>query len=591
MKQHPSQYLDRDYVMKGGMVRHLSIMKHVNAGFWIVKGMQGNDEDALTKVNGSELYCSENVGGRITGLFQVTLGNVVYAIVMANGKILRVSTGDAIELITGQNAGYYDGRTLQSVFYAVSGTNPNKKILTDLSVQGVGIEAPLTALVAAVGIAGPNTGDYSWKYTYKNTTTGHESNPSPVSNTLTMTSDKADLTSIDVSADPQVDAKVIYRTTADGDGLWFRVAEIAAAATTFTDDIEDDDLSELVFEDNGVPPQCSLIEIFNGMMIYAGQAAPNRNRVSISGVLRPEAVDPDNDQDLEPDEEDHISGLKRFGSALAVYKKRRIFMGSGKAPDEMEFVPTRVRQGSLGNAIIDFNSSHYYLSQQGPMVFSGLREEFIGRPIQQFYKGLDPEKLANASGCVYEPLNQLIWNVQEEGQSDFNTWLCLNTETKEWTIRDHATSRLAVYFDAIGNIKLWLGAVDGYLYTGDTGTGDNGATILCQVVTRGFCLSYVNKQPDLSQTYNFRHLEILYDANGGSTPVTVQVAIDKPDANYQSVVNASTGLSTFLPTTGNKVRFDMNQQGRLLFVKFTVATTEDLVIRGIRLQGIPLGRR
>lgn len=591
MKQRPSQYLDRDYVMKGGMIRHLSIMKSVNAGFWMVKGMQGNDEDALTKVNGSELFVPDNLGGRITGLFQVTLGNVVYYLAMANGKIVRVSSAAVVEMLTGQNAGYYDGRTLQSVFYTVCGTNANKKIITDLTVQNVGIAAPTVALVASVGGGGPNTGDYSWKFTYKNTVTGHESNPSPVSSTITLAAAAGALTSINDSSDPQVDAKVIYRTVANGDGLWFRVAEIGGTVTTFNDDVEDDDLAELVGEDNGVPPQCLFIEIFNGMMVYAGQEAPNRNRVSISGVLRPEAVDPDNDQDLEPDEEDHISGMKRFGSSLAVYKKRRLFMGSGKAPGEMEFVPTRVRQGSLGNAIIDFNSSHFYLSQQGPMVFSGLREEFIGRPIQAFYKTLEPAAIANASGISYDPLNQLIWNIQEVGQSDFNTWLCFNTETKEWTIRDHASSRLAVYFDVLGNPKLWLGAVNGYLYTGDTGTGDNGATILCSVITRGFCLNYANKQPDLSQVYQFRHIEILYDANGGSTPVTVQVAIDDPEGNYQSVVNPSTGLSTFLPTTGNKVRFDLNQQGRLLFVKFTVSTTEELVIRGIRVQGYGLGRR
>src|SRR3990172_10149176 len=89
--QLATQYLDRDYVLKGGIIRHLSTFKYVNAGFWTVKGMQGDDEDALTKSNGAELFSATNLGGRVLGLFQVTLNAVVYYFVMANGKIMRVS--------------------------------------------------------------------------------------------------------------------------------------------------------------------------------------------------------------------------------------------------------------------------------------------------------------------------------------------------------------------------------------------------------------------------------------------------------------------------------------------------------------------
>ena len=111
------------------------------------------------------------------------------------------------------------------------------------------------------------------------------------------------------------------------------------------------------------------------------------------------------------------------------------------------------------------------------------------------------------------------------------------------------------------------------------------------MVTRGICLKYTNKQPDLEQTYVFRHIEILYDANGGTSPVTVQYALDKPDANYQNTVNVATGASTFIPTTGTRARFDLAGYGRLLFIKLTVDSAEALTIRGIRVQGNALGRR
>jgi len=587
-----SQYEDREYVLKGGIIRHLSTFKHVNAGFWQVKGFHGDDEDALTKWNGSERFSPTSMGARVVGLFQVTQGSGVNYFVMANGKIMRVNGAVVTDLLTGQAAGYYDGETLNSIFYAVSGVNANKKILSTLTVQGVGIAAPGSACTAALGAVGVLTGDYSYKYTYRNSVTGHESNPSPVSNTLTTTTDQVSLTGIAASGDAQVDYKVIYRTTTGGDGAWFRVAEIANATTTYTDNIADTSLGEAVLEDSGVPPQAAYVEIHNGMLAYAGLESPNRSRVAMSGVLRPEACDPDNVYDLEPDEEDIITGMKRFGSSLAVYKRNRLFLGVGSAPDEMNFVPTRVKEGSLGNAcIIDYNSAHWYLGERGPLVFGGLKEEFIGRPIQNFYKTLDPVYLGNATGVFYKPMNMLIWNVMEIGESDYNTWLCYNTQTKEWSIRDHASSRLSIYLDTIKSTKLWLGGVDGYTYTGDTGTGDNGANIACELVTRGICLKYTNKQPDLEQTYVFRHIEILYDANGGTSPVTVQYALDKPDANYQNTVNVATGASTFIPTTGTRARFDLAGYGRLLFIKLTVDSAEALTIRGIRVQGNALGRR
>lgn len=588
----PSQYEDREYVLKGGIIRHLSTFKYVNAGFWQVKGMHGDNEDALTKWNGSELFSITSMGARVVGLFQVTQGAGVNYFVMANGKIMRVNGATVTDLLTGQAAGYYDGETLNSIFYAVSGVNANKKILSTLAVQGVGIAAPGSACTAALGAVGVLTGDYSYKYTYKNSVTGHESNPSPVSNVITTTTDQVSLTGIAASGDSQVDYKVIYRTTTGGDGVWFRVAEITNATTTYTDNIADTSLAEAVLEDSGVPPQASYVELYNGMLAYAGLESPNQSRVAMSGVLRPEACDPDNVYDLEPDEQDIITGMKRFGGSLAVYKRNRLFLGVGSSPDELNFVPTRVNEGSLGNAcIIDYNSAHWYLGERGPFVFGGLKEEYIGRPIQEFYKTLDPLYLGNASGVFYKPMNMLIWNVMEIGQSDFNTWLCYNTQTKEWTVRDFASSRLAIYLDAIKATKLWLGGVNGYTYTGDIGTGDNGSNITCEVVTRGICLKYINKQPDLEQTYVFRHIEILYDANGGTSPVTVQYALDSPTANFQSVKNVATGASTFIPTTGTRARFDLAGYGRLLFIKLTVDSAEALTIRGIRIQGNALGRR
>jgi hypothetical protein len=348
-------------------------------------------------------------------------------------------------------------------------------------------------------------------------------------------------------------------------------------------------------DDNGVPPAASYLELYNGMMFYAGLANPNESRIAVSGVLRPEACDADNVYDLEPDEEDIITGIRKFGQAIAVYKQTSIWLGSGSIPDGMDFVKTRVNEGALGNwGIIPFASMHWYLGEKGVFTFNGLNETYMSSAIEELYKTLDLTTLANASGVYYKPLNLLIWNVRTAGESDFDHWLMYNIKTREWSTRQHATSKLSTYKDAFGRSVLWMGGVNGYTYNGDRGNADDGTDIVVDIILRGICLGFKDKQPDLDQLYCFRHIEVLYDPNGGSEEVTISFALDEPDSTYHSAVNPADGSSVFTPTTGNRVRFDipeLHAYGRLIFVRIQASSQEALTIRGVRVEGNGLGRR
>jgi hypothetical protein len=398
------------------------------------------------------------------------------------------------------------------------------------------------------------------------------------------------VTGLGGATDPQVDSQVLYRTTASGAGVWFRLTELPISSTQFVDN--QTTLSEQLLEDNGLPPQAKYLEYYNGMLFYTGLASPNQSRVAVSGVLRPEGHDPDDVYDLDPEDEDIISGIKRFGAGVAVGKKKGLYVGGGPTPDAIEFAKTDVEEGPLGTwGMVKYESQLAYLSERGPFVFAGLREQFIGYKIQDLWKTFDLSAMEFASGVYYLPMNMLIWNAKTAGAPDFDLWICFNTKTGEWTTVPFASSKLAIYLDPIKVSKLWLGDTNGFMYTGDTGTAFNGTPINIELRTRGIGLKRKNNKWDLDQAYCFRHVEVHYEPNGGSSLLTAQYAMDKKEGPFLPLVNKDTGLSTFSLSTGNRVRFDLNGIGRLLYVKIFGSSKEPLALKGMRVEGHALGRR
>lgn len=580
--------IDQSIGLDGGI--NTDIAESIPApGHRSVSGMHGNKRGNLTKVAGA-LAFSGRLAGRTTGLIQAKLGTSTFLFAMGGGTLYVLEQNQARAILAGQVNAFYDGRVVGSTLFLASGSNPNKKILSDLTVQSVGIARPDPPPTVADGGAGSLTGTFSYKRTLKNSVTGHESDPSGKSDDITVTSKNILVGGLGGSPDPQADMQVIYRTTSTGAGIWFRLVELPISTTSYLDALTT--LSEAVIEDSSVPPQAKYLEYYNGMLFYAGLAAPNASRVAVSGVLRPEAHNPDDVYDLDPQDEDIITGITRFGNGVAVTKKKGIYVGGGSTPDSIDFAKTDVAEGPLGTwGIVKYESNLAYLGERGPFVFSGLREQFIGYKIQDLWKTLDLGAMEFASGAYYLPLNTLFWNAKRVSAPDYDLWICFNTKTGEWTTREFASSKLAIYLDSVKTSRLWIGGTDGTIYTGDTGTADQGGPIAIELITRGIGLKRKGSGWDLDQTYVFRHVELQYEPNGGDSLLTVGYSMDNKDGPFLPLVNKDTGLTTFSMKTGNRVRFDFAGYGRLLYLKITGASSDHLVLTGLRVEGNELGRR
>ena len=103
--------------------------------------------------------------------------------------------------------------------------------------------APLTACSAAAGAAGTLSGFYQYAVTYL--TAYGETEFSPLSTAVSVTSKQMSLTALPVSTDTMVTGRRLYRTTGTVAGTFYLVATLPAGGTTYTDTTADSALPVL----------------------------------------------------------------------------------------------------------------------------------------------------------------------------------------------------------------------------------------------------------------------------------------------------------------------------------------------------------
>jgi len=273
-------------------------------------------------------------------------------------------------------------------------------------LQKHGIAAPTQSGAAATAVAGAGAGTnlngtYTWRVKFRNSRTGAESEAGtlfPVGG-LALANDDADLSNLPVSVDPQVDVKRIYRTLAGGAGVWFFVAQIANATTTFTDNVADVNLGAQMreFLDNVIPdavgvaalwPQANRLIGINrstGAVVFSDQ--PNLE----DGTLKPESWPVDNFIFVNFDDGDKPVAVLPFFDSILILKERSVFRITG-VPPAITIEPVIFRQDltSVGTfnqkAIVVDQNEALFPAQDGVYLVSryeGVQQGFTSRRISR----------------------------------------------------------------------------------------------------------------------------------------------------------------------------------------------------------------
>lgn len=363
-----------------------------------------------------------------------------------------------------------------------------KRVTEDL-IQDAGIAAPDTAMTIADGGAGAITaGDYYEVYTYYNTRTGAESNPSPVSALLTLGASKRIAASnIGVSSNGQVDARRLYRTLPGQAGEYYFVAQINDnVTTTYDDNVIVDDLGSPVSFDNGLPPDdLKCLELWNERAwVHDGRD------VMFSEPGLPQSFGEDSVISVNPDDGHSMTALHAFGDRIILAKTNGVHYVQGTDRSDFALSTLSDRHGCV--------SAHSMKSAEGILIWFG-GDNFYrsdGNNVEAISIFKVRRLVDRIPAALYERVHATIWpsksqyrvSIPVDDDTENSIILVYNYKTDAWSTETYplGVQTLGDFFDEQEAQILYATMYDEYVYQLDYGNRDFGTPIQARFRTKDF---------------------------------------------------------------------------------------------------------
>nr|WP_294522582.1 hypothetical protein [uncultured Rhodopila sp.] len=382
-----------------------------------------------------------------TGVYRFYTSNVsfpMFDLYAMNGDIYafnesatssqNLTNTGAVDTATG-----IDFVSLNSYAFWADGVNPPMKwdgILT--SAVQVGIAAPTDAPTIGRNVGGGALTDnasgdsqYQWTYTYSNSTTGVESNPSPAGNLGTgwPTSNYFDGDSAGVNYTaptvPGVDTVNIYRTGGT-DSLYHYVASVPVPSigTTYYDTTADTALSDTQLAvTHGQPPVDATFFFVHKNRLWASGSPTYPCRVWFSGFSEPDYwvttegvqaapfadLDVLNDGgffDIDEDYGNPIVGYGAIGSLLLCFRRLSHHAILGDTLSDIQQRKVSDRGCMARRTIVQAQNTLVFQSPDG-MCFvidpsTGEQPQNISYPLEATFKAMQPDQLTGACACYHD---------------------------------------------------------------------------------------------------------------------------------------------------------------------------------------------
>jgi hypothetical protein len=357
--------------------------------------------------------------------------------------------------------------TANNMAFLVNGTDAKK--VRGTTVEGIGITRPTVGTMSgAVGIAGLHDGTYELRVAYKNSATGHLSSASDTASaTVTCTNDKIDWANIPVSADPQVDQKVLLVRNVATQAYFFIADTIANAATTATTSVADENLTTLAPTRTNrapIPSGAKYLAVFKGRLVAASAAS-----LFWTPIDEPEAFDLSARYDLVDTSGDPITGLWVEQDELIVLKDDRTFVIEGDLGGNYAIRQVDANIGCLAHrTVVSAGGSTYWWSRQGIVRYNGQTVERIGMltygdPAER----VNQDSISAASGVTHDERGTIYFALPEIGQDRATFMLPFNyvlgvCESEYWDPMDIAS--LGKCVDGSGVLQPSLGGYAGQVF-------------------------------------------------------------------------------------------------------------------------------
>jgi len=390
-------------------------------------------------------------------------------------------------------------------------------------IERVGIPAPTAAATVASSGSGL-TGTFRYVYTFRNSTSGLESDLSPVSDPITVVDDQIDLSALETTvAATGVDEKRIYRTQ-DGGEFFFLAGTTTLAASTFTDTTLDADLgvSSGSPGDRALPPDNSfIVQTFNQRNWYVDADDP-----FVIHFSQP-YIGNDNDTQYFPTSnflvaDEPVTALLKTPNRMIVFHPRNMSFVSGFSTTDFVFAPLRQGVGTLFSTGVATNGSEtVILAEQGIVSQNANGLKHISRPLEPTLSEiLDNEyNAALYTSITWSPsLRQFLFMIS-----------AISTAGAPWVVSGQ------------GGIAEWVDSD-----TGTTALWDDAAAPGTQATTRVF---FAGWSPETNQwtNYEFEQVQDLNSDNAYATflftPLPSSDTLDpQQDKTYCGIFDGTEGL-------------------------------------------------
>ena len=363
-----------------------------------------------------------------------------------------------------------------------------------VTVRQVGITAPNIASSSQTGVAGGSfvPGDVHHIYvTYRNASTGVESNPGPEEALTIGVGDDA-ITQVDlpISSDPQVNQRRIWITAANGGAgsTAFLSATVDDNVTTsYTTAILAPGLAPALtpgsgYLDNAEAPQGGIIRVFKDRLWVGGNAEfPTKVFYSKPGQLTSfyPAVQ---FEDVDADSGDPVIGLKELRDQLIAYLRDGRVAISPTGDVVAPFALYRLNQdvGAVNHhSILVYENRHLFLGERDIWIWSGEDATNLSSPqdndrpsVKNYIReDINDARKFDASVAIGRSKDQVWFAVATGSSTRNNEALILDISQGVWSRYEMDIDYVAEIEDDNDEPTLYAG-IRGYLCKLDTGKGD-----------------------------------------------------------------------------------------------------------------------
>ena len=508
-----------------------------------------------------------------------------YALVQVDQKLYQVKPdGTQLEITmpSGVTVSSYlpvRASILNRRLVLTNGVSRNVQIDANLIVRLLQPVAPATSLSAAVGAAGNLTGTYYWKYTHaivEGDRVIAESDFSPISGELALTADQASLTSIDVSSDPHVNARRIYRTADGGGSEFFLLTTLMDNTTTsYTDNSTDESLDLFPAEESIGPAygteegtRLKLITTWKDRLWAVPDLYPDRVHFSGNRIQYGWNEDYFLVAGAEGTDFTGVTALAPRKNELFVGKKRSLHKITGDSVEDFGLtdIPSGIGVWAPDSVVI-VRDSVYFLAEDGVYRWDGrLTNLTVDRLHTWFNEGTAAKGgvfnlalLERAFAHYNQKLDAYELYLPSTDSLTFDRWVSLDLQTGEW-FGPHKTGAFTptcatTLDDANGRQRPVVGASNGGLYLKNASSySDAGTAIDFEATTSPL------SQGDPQVEKFWGELEVHHQAESAGT-LTVRAKVGDLEApqGTVAVISVTRVGSVVTVTTNGAHRFGTGQ--------------------------------